>query len=119
MQYVQYVQYNEGMAIDQLDQHTIDKARELAEVTGHNVCAYTGNDTLTGALAGALGQAQYLLRELVAITERLADDSGKNNAAVTAFDEVARILADFDWERDDRQYALERIEMIVLTGHQQ
>ena len=27
--------------------------------------------------------------------------------------EIRAILAAFDWEHDDRQYALERIEMIV------
>jgi len=26
------------------------------------------------------------------------------------------VLAAFDWEHDDRQYALERIERIILTG---
>jgi len=29
--------------------------------------------------------------------------------------EIRAILAAFDWEHDDRQYALERIEMIVAT----
>ena len=29
--------------------------------------------------------------------------------------EIRAILAAFDWEHDDRKYALERIEMIVAT----
>lgn len=41
---------------------------------------------------------------------------GESRATVAAFDEVARILAAFDWEHDDRQRALEAIERVVLTG---
>ena len=32
--------------------------------------------------------------------------------------EIRAILAAFDWEHDDRQYALERIEMIVADGQE-
>jgi hypothetical protein len=32
--------------------------------------------------------------------------------------EVRAVLAAFDWESDDRQYALERIERIVTGGEQ-
>jgi hypothetical protein len=35
---------------------------------------------------------------------------------VAAFDRIAALLAAFDWEHDDRQYALEAIERIVLGG---
>jgi len=53
---------------------------------------------------------------------REAGDSqrlGESRAALAAFDEVARILAAFDWEHDDRQLALEAIERAVLTGQGQ
>jgi antitoxin (DNA-binding transcriptional repressor) of toxin-antitoxin stability system len=33
--------------------------------------------------------------------------------------EIRAILAAFDWERDDSQYALERIEMIADGGQEQ
>ena len=52
---------------------------------------------------------------------RAAEDTrplGESRATVAAFDEVARILAAFDWEHDDRQLALEAIERVVLTGGQ-
>ena len=42
--------------------------------------------------------------------------SGKGNEdAATKLAEIRRVLSAFDWERDDRQYALEEIERIV-TG---
>jgi hypothetical protein len=47
-----------------------------------------------------------------------AEDTRRHRATLAAFDEVARILAPFDWEHDDRQLALETIERIVLTGGQ-
>jgi hypothetical protein len=47
-----------------------------------------------------------------------AEDTRRHRATLAAFDEVARILAAFDWEHDDRQLALEAIERIVLTGGQ-
>jgi hypothetical protein len=47
-----------------------------------------------------------------------AEDARRHRATLTAFDEVARILAAFDWEHDDRQLALEAIERVVLTGGQ-
>lgn len=33
--------------------------------------------------------------------------------AAAKLDQIRRVLAAFDWERDDRQYALEKIERIV------
>ena len=35
--------------------------------------------------------------------------------AIKRLAEIRAILDAFDWEHDDRQYALERIEMIVAT----
>jgi hypothetical protein len=79
------------------DKELIDKARAV----GVELRACPGDrDRLAG----------WLLKEL-------ADECGKLTVTVAAFDEVASILADFDWEHDDRQYALERIEMIVLPRH--
>jgi hypothetical protein len=63
--------------------------------------------------------AGWLLAELADLAERLASECGKHDATVAAFDEAASILANFDWERDDSQYALERIEMAILTGKPQ
>ena len=47
-----------------------------------------------------------------------AHDAGRARvtATVAAFDRIAAVLAEFDWEHGDRQYALEAIERIVLTG---
>ncbi len=41
---------------------------------------------------------------------------GRAAATVAAFDRIAAVLAEFDWEVSDRQLALEEIERIVLTG---
>jgi hypothetical protein len=48
-----------------------------------------------------------------ALAELLADRPEAGKLA-----EVRAVLAAFDWERDDRQYALEHIERIVLGDDQ-
>lgn len=107
------------MTLSDTDKQTIARARELATLHGAEaIRQHTGQDDTAAAYAAALGEAQHLLYELASLAEKLAAECGKHNATITAFDEVAGICAAFDWERDDRQYALERIEMIVLTGHE-
>jgi len=59
-----------------------------------------------------------VLEDLLAAHDEDARRLGQSRAALAAFDEVARILAAFDWEYDDRQLALEAIERAVLTGSQ-
>jgi hypothetical protein len=39
-----------------------------------------------------------------------------NEDAAAKLAEVRAVLAAFDWEHDDRQYALEEIERIVTGG---
>ena len=44
--------------------------------------------------------------------------SQPNEDAAAKLAEVRDVLAAFDWERDDRQYALEEIDRIVADGAQ-
>jgi hypothetical protein len=95
-----------------VDRWVIAEARKLAEVPADGNCAYTGLDDPESARAETLGRAKHLLRELAAIADRLggeAEDAGR-------LAEVRGVLAGFDWERDDRQYALEAIERIAGGG---
>jgi hypothetical protein len=57
--------------------------------------------------AGRLGN---MLGELLAALEFGSDQEAAQ------LGEVRRVLAAFDWETDDRQYALERIDGIVNGG---
>ncbi len=41
---------------------------------------------------------------------------GRTAATVAAFDRIAAVLAEFDRETGDRQYALDAIERIILAG---
>jgi hypothetical protein len=59
----------------------------------------------------ALAQARIALGKLADVAERL---DGTEDAGRLA--EIRAILAGFDWEHDDRQYALEQIEMIAEGG---
>jgi len=77
---------------------------------------------LTVQIAGHLADAVRQLLDVIAEGEAAAgqrrvfrvpldiigedDDAGKLTG-------IRAVLAAFDWERDDRQYALERIEMIA------
>jgi len=68
-----------------------------------------------------LGDAEYAAAVKAAgepAADAAAEDTRRHRATLAAFDEVARILAAFDWEHDDRQLALEAIERVVLTGGQ-
>jgi antitoxin (DNA-binding transcriptional repressor) of toxin-antitoxin stability system len=44
-----------------------------------------------------------------------ADWHARAEKAMTTLGEVHAIIAAFDWERDDRQYALEAIEALVTS----
>lgn len=59
-----------------------------------------------------------VLEDLLDVLDEDARHPAESRATVAAFDEVARILAAFDWEHDERQLALEAIERAVLTGGQ-
>ncbi len=116
-------------ALSAQDRHVIDLARQLAALaTVAAVREHASTDDTTLALAHFWGAARVSLADLAAVAERLGDDEGQadedtrrlgeSRATVAAFDEVARILAAFDCEHDDRQLALEAIERVVLTGGQ-
>jgi len=113
-------------ALSARDRHVIDLARQLAALaTIAAVREHGGTDDTTLALAHFWGAARVSLADLAAIAERLggdedqaAGDTRRHCATLAAFDEVARILAAFDWEHDDRQLALKAIERVVLTGGQ-
>jgi hypothetical protein len=66
----------------------------------------SGNWVTAGALApGMAARLADAVRQLLDVIEQ-DGDAGK-------LAEIRAILDGFDWERDDRQYALERIEMIA------
>jgi hypothetical protein len=67
----------------------------------------SGNWVTAGALAP--GMAARMADAVRGLLEVITEDQA--DAAHLA--EIRAILAGFDWERDDRQYALERIEMIA------
>jgi hypothetical protein len=59
--------------------------------------------------------AWRLASELGSVLQRLEAEDGEATPPPSAAQlaEVRRVLQAFDWETDDRQYALERIEGIV------
>jgi hypothetical protein len=89
----------------------IARARELAAVA--TVAAvrerFPGWNDDTAAYAEAFATARYLLTDLAGLAERLG-------GAAADLAEIRALLAAFDWEHDDRQYALERIGMIAEGG---
>ena len=56
-------------------------------------------------------ELRRLLGQVLAVLAERQDESRQ-------LAEVRTVLAAFDWEFDDRQYALERIERIVTGGEQ-
>jgi hypothetical protein len=69
---------------------------------------------ITRAHAAGLGTARELIADAGIADMKAADDAAvaeMDGAAVLA--EVRAVLAAFDWDRDDRQYALERIDAIA------
>lgn len=110
------------------DRRRIDEARSLAacksadELREH----LTGRGLIEpGEFEGrevapfALGVARVLLGDLAGLAERLGGDEGQAAEDAGRLDEIRAILTAFDWEHDDRQYALERIEMIVAVDDDQ
>ena len=59
--------------------------------------------------------AWRLSSELRSVLQRLDDEDGEQGPAAQ-FAEVRAVLEAFDWETDDRQYALEKIDAIVNRG---
>ena len=59
--------------------------------------------------------AWRLSSELRSVLQRLDDEDGEQGPAAQ-FAEVRAVLEAFDWETDDRQYALEKINAIVNRG---
>lgn len=70
------------------------------------------------AYAVALGEAQYLLGELADIAERPSDvgTAGAAGEDTRRLGEIRDVLAAFDWEHDDHQYALEKIGRLADGG---
>ncbi len=76
--------------------------QELAAEARRVATKLSGSRSDLGRLAGALLAAQ-------------ADRAERLNGDLDA---IRGILAGFDWEHDDHQYALEQIEMIADKGQQ-
>jgi len=99
------------------DRHVIGLARQLAVLaTVAAVREHAGTDDTVIALAHFWGAARVSLADVVAIAERRGDDEDQAPGDTRRLAEIRAIFAAFDWERDDRQYALEAIEMIAATG---
>ena len=101
-------------ALTEGDRRRIAEARELATLVTPDATRerFAGwGDDLLPAYVEAFTTARYVLGDLAAIAERLdgTEDTGR-------LGEIRDLLARFDWEHDDRQYALETIERIVTDG---
>jgi hypothetical protein len=72
---------------------------------------------LASAPLGSPPGREWMLRLASVVSDLLAvlDDPGQAEDTLRVAG-IRALLADFDWELDDRQYALERIEMIVEGG---
>lgn len=99
--------------LDDVDRRTIAEAREVAEVRSGDLREWTGEDNFALAYAVALGRAQWRLGELLRLVERVA---GADAEDTRRLDAIRSVLAAFDWERDDRQLALEAIDRIADGG---
>ena len=92
------------------DRRDLAKARELIAVRTGTIREFTGAKTLSGSYAAAFGRAQWELGQLTAIIERLAAEAADDARRLC---EIRAVLAGFDWEHDDRQFALEAIDRIA------
>jgi len=103
-------------ALSAQDRHLIDLARQLAALaTVAAVREHVGtDDDTTLALAHFWGAARVSLADLAAIAERADDDQAAEDTR--RLDRIRVVLAKFDWEHDDHQYALEAIERITDGG---
>jgi hypothetical protein len=94
------------------DRDLVRRAREVAGLRGAAVRERTGERDLGMAMATAFGEAQHLLGALAAIIERAAAEAEDTRR----LGEIRALLTAFDWEHDDRQYALEAIGRIADGG---
>jgi hypothetical protein len=98
------------------DRDIIGRARELADTIGvadfSRITGHREDDEPAAVFANALGRAQSLLAELVAIAERPGSEAEDTRRLA----EIRAVLAAFNCEFDDRQYVLEQIERIVEGG---
>jgi hypothetical protein len=94
------------------DRRVIERAREIAGVRTGALRKFTGEDELALAYAVAFARAQWELRELLLVVERIVE-GGQAAEDTRRLGEIRALLAGFDWEHDDRQYALEAIERIA------
>ena len=93
------------------DRHEIDMARQLAALaTVATVREHVGTDDTVIALAHFWGAARVSLDSVAAVAERLGGTEDR------CLREIRDLFSRFDWEHDDRQYALEAIERIVNEG---
>jgi hypothetical protein len=103
-----------------VDRADINRARALATARGVDAFrVVTGlQDEADDAMvyASALGSAQFLLGVLADLAERLGGGEDQAAGDTRHLNQIRDLLTDFDWEHDDRQYALEAIERIVTEG---
>ena len=62
-----------------------------------------------GSAINVIGHLAAAVRSLLEVIDESEGDAGQ-------LAEVRAVLDGFDWKRDDRQYALEKIEQIVTGG---
>jgi hypothetical protein len=109
---------NDTPPLTDSDRRTIAQARELAALrtTAEVRERFPRWDDTAAAYAEAFGTARYLLAELADLAERLAAPTGAEADDTRRLGEIRALLSRFDWEHDDRQYALEAIERIADEG---
>jgi hypothetical protein len=87
------------------------------------VCAYCGREMWRPGLEPCCDRPEHADRLVCAdikgcvgvVLTRLHKDD-KPDRAAAQLDQIRLVLASFDWETDDRQYALEQVEEIVRGG---
>jgi hypothetical protein len=101
-------------ALTEYDRGLIARARALTAMSGDEIRARWGDgDEDRGAYAAAFGSAQAYIEELARIAERCDGTMPRTAEDTWRLGEIRALLARFDWERDDRQLALEAVERIA------
>ena len=105
-------------ALTEYDRRRIAEARELAGLATPGAVRerFPGWNDTAATYAEAFATARYLLDDLAAIAERLDGDGDQAAEDTRRLGEVRVLLVRFDWERDDRQLALEAVERITEGG---